>query len=161
MGYQPKVIRCRLHTGGQSMDQIRERYRGQGLTYRDFESLQRANEAFDGLVVVLSLWSYDDHADYHLYTWGEDVDARLMEGIYHCEQVHPFPRYKGRYDDFAKDWKAGNYDPGGCSFVFPKDQVEEIETICEEMEDPDNGKEQKKAQRTKRRKKKRRIRRKK
>ena len=29
MNYQPKVVRCRLHTGGKSIQEIRERYTGQ------------------------------------------------------------------------------------------------------------------------------------
>lgn len=33
MTYQPKVIRCRLHTGGKTIQEIRERYAGQGMTY--------------------------------------------------------------------------------------------------------------------------------
>lgn len=59
MNYRPKVVRCRLKTGGKSIPQIREECRGQGLTYRDFENIQRSNEEFDGLVVLLSLWAYD------------------------------------------------------------------------------------------------------
>ena len=55
MNYRPKVVRCRLKTGGKSIPQIREECRGQGLTYRDFENIQRSNEEFDGLVVLLSL----------------------------------------------------------------------------------------------------------
>ena len=65
MNYRPKVVRCRLKTGGKSIPQIREECRGQGLTYRDFENIQRSNEEFDGLVVLLSLWAYDNHASYH------------------------------------------------------------------------------------------------
>lgn len=34
------------------------------MTYRDFENIQRSNEEFDGLVVLLSLWAYDNHASY-------------------------------------------------------------------------------------------------
>ena len=35
MTYQPKVIRCRLHTGGKTIQEIRERYAGQGMTLYD------------------------------------------------------------------------------------------------------------------------------
>lgn len=31
MNYRPKVVRCRLKTGGKSIPQIREECRGQGL----------------------------------------------------------------------------------------------------------------------------------
>ena len=112
MTYQPKVIRCRLHTGGKTIQKIRERYAGQGMTYRDFESIQRANEEFDGLVVLLSLWDYDNHEAYHLHNWNPEDDERMMMAIYHSEQVHPFPRYKNALEQFKADWAAGTYDPG-------------------------------------------------
>lgn len=64
MNYQPKVIRCRLKTGGRTIEEIRERYKGQGLTYRDFENIQRANEEFNGLVVLLFLYGPDDGDDH-------------------------------------------------------------------------------------------------
>ena len=38
--YRPMEIRGRLHTGGKTVAEIKERYTGQGLTYRGFESLQ-------------------------------------------------------------------------------------------------------------------------
>ena len=91
MNYRPKVVRCRLKTGGKSIPQIREECRGQGLTYRDFENIQRSNEEFDGLVVLLSLWAYDNHASYHLHNWDPADDERMMMAIYYAEQVHPFP----------------------------------------------------------------------
>ena len=47
MNYRPKVVRCRLKTGGKSIPQIREECRGQGLTYRDFENIR--NIALDRL----------------------------------------------------------------------------------------------------------------
>lgn len=94
MNYRPKVVRCRLKTGGKSIPQIREECKGQGLTYRDFENIQRSNEEFDGLVVLLSLWAYDNHASYHLHNWDPADDERMMMAIYYAEQVHPFPRYK-------------------------------------------------------------------
>lgn len=51
--YRPKEIRCRLHTGGKTVAEIKERYTGQGLTYRGFESLQRAFDLFDGQEINL------------------------------------------------------------------------------------------------------------
>lgn len=44
MEYKPKVVLCRLHMAGKSIQQIREECAGQGMTYRDFENIQRANE---------------------------------------------------------------------------------------------------------------------
>lgn len=132
MTYQPKVIRCRLHTGGKTIQEIRERYAGQGMTYRDFEDIQRADEAFDGLVVLLSLWACDNHDSYHLHNWDPEDDERMMMAIYHSEQVHPFHRYKNALDQFKADWAAGTYDPGGTLCFQPED-VEEIEVLCEEI----------------------------
>lgn len=54
MFYRPKVVRCRLKTGGKSIEQIKESHKGQGLVYRDFESLQQMYDAFSGLIVELS-----------------------------------------------------------------------------------------------------------
>ena len=54
MTYQPKIIRCRLNMACKTIPEIRERYAGQGLTYRDFENIQRANEQFDGLILPLT-----------------------------------------------------------------------------------------------------------
>ena len=132
MTYQPKVIRCRLHTGGKTIQEIRERYAGQGMTYRDFESIQRANEEFVGLVVLLSLWDYDNHEAYHLHNWNPEDDERMMMAIYHSEQVHPFPRYKNDLEQFKADWAAGTYDPG-ATLCFQPEDVEEIEVLCEEI----------------------------
>ena len=81
MNYRPKVVRCRLKTGGKSIPRIREECRGQGLTYRDFENIQRSNEEFDGLVVLLSLWAYDNHASYHLHNWDPADDERMMMAL--------------------------------------------------------------------------------
>ena len=124
MNYRPKVVRCRLKTGGKSIPQIREECRGQGLTYRDFENIQRSNEEFDGLVVLLSLWAYDNHASYHLHNWDPADDEKMMMAIYYAEQVHPFPRYKNDLAKFKADWAAQAYDPGGASLTFAPADVE-------------------------------------
>lgn len=131
MSYQPKIIKCRLKTGGKSIEEIRERHTGQGLTYRDFENMQRANEAFDGVVLFLSLWDYDKHADYHMHGWEQEQDKKIMMAMYYAEQTHPFPQYKDKLEDFQKAWKAEEYDPG-CAFIFDPRDVEEIEVIQEE-----------------------------
>lgn len=136
MNYQPKVIRCRLKTGGKTIQQIREQYKGQGLTYRDFENIQRANEEFNGLVVLLSLWDYDHHASYHLHNWEPVDDERMMMGLYYSEQIHPYPRYKNNLDKFKADWAGQTYDPGAVLCFDPAD-VEEIEVLCEEVIPPE------------------------
>lgn len=136
MNYQPKVIRCRLKTGGRTIQEIRERYKGQGMVYRDFENIQRANAEFDGLVVLLSLWAYDGHTSYHLHNWDPADDGKMMMALYYSEQVHPYPRYKNDLDKFKADWAAQTYDPGAV-LTFPAEDVEEIEVLCEEVMPPE------------------------
>lgn len=136
MNYQPKIIKCRLKTGGKSVEQIRAKYTGQGMVYRDFENIQRANEQFDGLILSLSLWNYDGHSRYHMSGWEPADDARIMMAIYYSEQIHPYPRYKNDLEKFNADWKAGTYDPG-CSLNFDKEDVEELEVISQEVVSPE------------------------
>ena len=104
------------------------------MTYRDFENIQRSNEEFDGLVVLLSLWDYDNHASYN---WDPADDERMMMAIYYAEQVHPFPRYKNDLAKFKADWAAQAYDPGGASLTFAPADVEELEVLCEEATEPE------------------------
>ena len=122
MNYRPKVVRCRLKTGGKSIPQIREECRGQGLTYRDFENIQPAT---------------DPHASYLRHNWDPADDERMMIAIYYAEQVHPFPRYKNDLAKFKADWAAQAYDPGGASLTFAPADVEELEVLCEEAAEPE------------------------
>ena len=50
MNYQPKVIRCRLKTGGKTIQEIREKNKGQGMVYRDFENIKKTYDVLDGVV---------------------------------------------------------------------------------------------------------------
>lgn len=87
MFYRPKVVRCRLKTGGKSIEQIKESHKGQRLVYRDFESLQQMYDAFSGLIVELSLWEYDNHESYHLESWKPEDDKKVelnhSQSVYH------------------------------------------------------------------------------
>ena len=135
MNYQPKVVKGRLKTGGKTIQEIRERCAGQGMTYRDFENIQRANEYFDGLIIRATLWEYDQHSGYHLQDWNAPDDEKMMMALYYSEQVHPFPRYKNELEKFKADWAAEKYDPGAAIVFHPAD-VEEIEVISEEVIPP-------------------------
>ena len=135
MEYKPKVVLCRLHMAGKTIQQIREECAGQGMTYRDFENIQRANEYFDGVRCRLSLWEWDNYESYHLDDWDAPDDERMMMAIYYSEQVHPVPRYKNDLEKFKADWAAGTYDPGGVICFSPRD-VEVIEVVSEEVKPP-------------------------
>lgn len=127
MSLSCKMVRCRLHTGGKSIDQIHEKFKGQGLTCRDFENLQKMYEEFDGVEAVLSLWDWDHRESYHLDSWLIADDEKVMRGVYFAEQTHPFPRYKDDFDRFSRDWNNRKYDFGGASLTFSPEDVEEIE----------------------------------
>ena len=81
MEYKPKVVVCRLHMAGKTIQQIREECAGQGLTYRGFENIQRANEYFDGVRCRLSLWEWDNYESYHLDDWDAPDDERIEKLI--------------------------------------------------------------------------------
>ena len=146
MSYGPKIIKGRLKTGGKTIAEIREQNKGQGLTYRDFENMQKAYEQFDGLVIYLSLWEYDNYGSYHLYGWDDEAEERMMMGMYYAEQTNPFPQYIGKFEEFVADWKAKEYDPG-CVFCFELSDVEELEVVKEEVKEVrQDGKEKEAAQ---------------
>lgn len=155
MTYQPKVIRCRLKTGGKTIQEIREKNKGQGMTYRDFENIKKTYDALDGIVLLLSLWDYDHYGSYHLHNWDKADDERMMTAFYYAEQYHPFRGmrpYRNNYEAFKADWTAGTYDPGSA-FTFGPADVEEIEVLCEEVKtEPPSPPPAKKKKRKRRRK---------
>ena len=133
--YRPAEIRCRLHTGGKSVEDFRERYRGQGLTWRNFESLKKAFDLFDGREINLYKYGEGVCAVYYV-AWWPKVDAKIMEAVYQAEQTHPRPAYAGQWEKFVQDWGAGKYD-AGMGFSFPAEDVEELEVVREELDLPE------------------------
>ena len=159
MPYTPRITKCRLRTGGKSIDDLRERYRGHGLTYRDLESVKRALDLFDGITLYLSQWDYDGGVDYHVHGWDDDADEKMMLATYEAEQTHPAPQYKDQREAFVADWKAGHYDPG-ASFVFCPADVEELKLVQEEVKG-DSGRDGKAEEKAPHRRKKKKARRRK
>lgn len=135
MTYQPKIVKCRMKTGGKSIEKIRERCKGQGMVYRDFENIQRAEEQLNGLTLILSLWDYDKHESYHMHNWEPADDEHVMMAIYYYEQIRLYTQYKNNLEKFKQDWAAGEYDPG-CALCFDPADVEEIEVLSEEVIPP-------------------------
>lgn len=129
--YKPKVVLCRLHTAGKTVEQIQEELKGQGFTCRDFRNMVKSNEYFDGLELWASMWNWDNHESWHLWNWKKEDDEKVMMGLYHAEQFHPFPRYKNEFEKFKADWEAEAYDPG-CTYTFPLEAVEVLEVVQEE-----------------------------
>jgi len=129
-----KVVKGKIVTGGRTIPQIREANKGQGLTYRDFENMQKAYEQFDGAVAVFRLWAYSDFESYYLAGWDEEYDEKIMMGMYYSEQTNPFQTiYRNNLELFIADWKANEYDPL-CAFCLNLDDVEEIEVLQEARE---------------------------
>lgn len=133
--YKPKVIRGLLHTGGKSIAELKERYKGQGLTYRDFESLQRAFDLFDGQELLLFRIEDKGGLEYHVSRWPKE-NMKIMDAVYEAEQTHPQLRYKGDRQKFMLEWLQGRYS-AGMAFAFSEKDVEELETVEEEVNEPD------------------------
>lgn len=133
--YRPREIKGRLHTGGKSIAELKERYKGQGLTYRDFESLQRAFDLFDNQELSLFRIEGRDGLEYHVSRWPKE-NMKIMDAVYEAEQTHPMPQYKGDRQKFMLDWLQGRYS-AGMAVVFKAEDVEELGTLAEEVNEPD------------------------
>lgn len=132
--YKPRVIRGRLHTGGKNVGEIKERYTGQGLTYRGFESLQRAFDLFDGQEINLFKRERGGEIVYHVAVWPKE-NMNIMDAVYEAEQTHPDRRYTDDKQKFMLDWLQGKYS-AGMAFEFRAEDVEELEVIREEINEP-------------------------
>ncbi len=132
--YRPQEIRCRLHTGGKTVAEIKARYTGQGLTYRGFESLQRAFDLFDGQEINLFKRERGGKIMYFAAVWPKE-NMNIMDAVYEAEQTHPDRRYTDDKQKFMLDWLQGKYS-AGMAFEFPAEDVEELETVAEEVNEP-------------------------
>lgn len=142
---RPKVIRGRLHTGGRTVEEIKARYTGQGLTYRGFESLQRAFDLFDGQEINLFKIERGGVIVYYVAVWPKE-NMKIMDAVYEAEQTHPDRRYTDDKQKFMLDWLQGKYS-AGMSFEFRAEDVEELEIVQEEIDEPDQPPEGKAAPR--------------
>ena len=98
--------------------------------------MQKADQYFNGLEILLASWWYDDHSCWHLFSWPKAVDNRVMCAMYHAEQYKGGPAilpsaYKNNFEAFRRDWEAGTYDPG-ATYTFPLENVEVLEVLQEE-----------------------------
>ena len=130
-----KEIRCRLHTGGKTVAEIKTRYTGQGLTYRGFESLQRAFDLFDGQQINLFKRENGGEIVYYVAVWPKE-NMNVMDAVYEAEQTHPDQRYTGDKQKFMLDWLQGKYS-AGMAFEFQAEDVEELSVLREEINEPD------------------------
>ena len=89
--------------------QIKEELKGQGFTCKQMKGMVREGNYFDGIVLYLSKWNWDNHESWHLYNWDDKDDKEVMLGIYEAEQYHPQApyRYRDNFEKFQKDWISG------------------------------------------------------
>ena len=133
--YRPMEIRGRLHTGGKTVEEIKARYTGQGLTYRGFESLQRAFDLFDEQEISLFKKIGNGEVVYYVSRWPKG-NMKIMDAVYEAEQTHPDRRYTDDKQKFMLDWLQGKYS-AGMAFEFRVEDVEELEVLREEINEPD------------------------
>ncbi len=102
------------------------------MTAKEMKAMVRCMNAFDGLLVYVSKWNWDNHAVWHLYNWSVNDDETVMKALYEAEQFNEFG--SGLYIDnpqkFEEDWKAQTYDPGAV-FSFTDEQLEVAEIVQE------------------------------
>lgn len=137
--YLPLVAKARLHTGGRDYDKIKQELKGQGFTCKQMKAMVREGNYFDGLVLYLSKWNWDNHESWHLYNWDAKDDEAVMLAMYEAEQYHPYAesRYKGDFEKFQNDWKNEEYDPG-MTYTFKDGEVEVLEVLQEEIDNIDH-----------------------
>ena len=135
--YRPMEIRGRLHTGGKTVEEIKARYTGQGLTYKGFESLQRAFDLFDGQEISLFKKESSGETVYYVSRWPKE-NMKIMDAVFEAEQTHPDRQYTGDRQKFMLDWLQGKYS-AGMAFEFRAEDVEELEVLREEIIKPDTS----------------------
>lgn len=78
--YLPLIVKAKLHTGGRDYEKIKEELKGQGFTCKQMKGMVREGNYFDGIVLYLSKWNWDNHESWHLYNW-DDKDDKAVEKI--------------------------------------------------------------------------------
>lgn len=108
MGYKPKIIAGKVKDTGYPID---------------------------GHVLYFALWDYDRDC-WHLYGWEDADDEAVMLTVYETEREEAereqWPIMTK--DDFAKRWKAKEWEPRGV-FCVPLEAVEVVEVKQEEEKD--------------------------
>ena len=96
------------------------------MTYRDFENIQRSNEEFDGLVVLLSLWAYDNRLDELDVSGAPELDDLLVDPGVELEGWHGDADecYVYDDDDFGDHYGIYDYDDGDGYLYGDDDYLE-------------------------------------
>lgn len=124
MSYIPKTIKCKINSKNITDEEMTKHC----FSESEKEAVREFYKKIDGAILILSLWRYDNYESYHVSGWEDSQDKQMMEAIFELEKE--FGAYND-YEEFKKDWKAKEYDPG-CAMTFPKCVIEELEIMCEE-----------------------------
>lgn len=82
----------------------------------------------DGHKLILSLWDYDNHEDFHLTDWPDEADKAVMETMFVTE-TEAGMCLCDTLEEFADEWEE--WEPQG-TFCIPLDKVEVVRVIQEE-----------------------------
>ena len=118
------IFKCKMNTKNTTHEDIIVKY--PELPKEEIAHYIKFLEKLDNTEVVLGKW--DDEDNYYLIGWSNEVDPKIMDAMYHAEQINPMGVYRNDHKGFLKAWEAGEYDPG-CSMSFEKNQVEVIEKL--------------------------------
>lgn len=64
--YLPLIVKAKLHTGGRDYEKIKEELKGQGFTCKQMKGMVREGNYFDGIVLYLSKWNWDNQTGSNL-----------------------------------------------------------------------------------------------
>lgn len=104
MGYKPRIIRGRVKGTGYPID---------------------------GRELLFSTWDFDNHENFHLFSWDKEDDEAVMLTIHQSEEEAGFCNYD-TLENFAEAWKAGEYEPE-ASFCLAPNNVDVLDVIKEEQ----------------------------
>ena len=79
----------------------------------------------DGHTLILSLWDYDNYADWHLGIWNDKADQAVMETMFVTETAAGLCLYD-TLEEFAEHWDE--WEPQG-SFCISLENVDVVKVI--------------------------------
>lgn len=115
----PLVVKARLHTGSRDYEKIKEELKGQGFTCKQMKGMVREGNYFDGIVLYLSKWNWDNHESWHLYNWDDKDDKEVMLGI-----------LKSCKEDFEKNGTLEEQHKRGMKRLEELKTADPVKTFC-------------------------------
>lgn len=118
-----------LKTAGKTIEEIKGDYDGgvgQAPSEEEIQDWIKAYDTIDGMEVLV-MESFGD--GYSIVSHYKSDDWKIRDFTYQAEQDPYFGSYIDDYEEFLKDWEAGDYTPTG-SWVFKPTDVEIIREHC-------------------------------